>query len=262
MIELLKETAFQAGKIALADMERLSIENIHNKSNVLDLVTDTDRKVEEFIVSRLKKHFPAYGIYGEETGKDHADSEYCFIIDPIDGTASFTHKLPNWGISIGLTRNGQVIAGVIYQPVMDKLYYAERGKGSYCNGRKLACSNRARLCDAIAVTGFYCLREGWKEENNLRYFSRIAPHLCDIRKFGSAAVDCCKVAEGIIDFYWELCLQPYDMTAGAIIASEAGALVTDLHGGNNYPAMGLLISNVPLQKEVLPFFTDFQALHR
>ena len=262
MIEILKETALQAGKIALADMSRLTNENIHSKSNILDLVTDTDRKVEEFIVSQLKKNFPDYGFYGEETGKDHADSEYCFVIDPLDGTASFTHKLPNWGISIGLTRNGKVIAGVIYQPVMDKLYYAELGKGSFCNGRKLAPSNRAKLSDAIAVTGFFCLREGWKEENNLRYFSRIAPHLCDIRKYGSAALDCCKVAEGIIDFYWELALQPYDMTAGVIIASEAGALVTDLHGGSDYPAKGLLITNQFLQKEVLPFFTDFQALHR
>lgn len=262
MMEILKETALLAGKIALADMAQLTEQNIHSKASVLDLVTDTDRKVESFIVERLKKHFPDYGIYGEEYGKDHAEREYCFVIDPIDGTASFTHKLPNWGVSIGLTRNGKAVAGVIYQPVMDKLYYAEEGKGAFCNGRKLSASSRARLCDAIAVTGFFCLREGWKEENNLRYFCRIAPHLSDIRKFGSAAVDCCKVAEGIIDFYWELALQPYDMTAGVVIASEAGALVTDLHGGKEYPAKGLLVSNVPLQKEVLPFFTDFQALHR
>lgn len=262
MMEKLKSIAYQAGKIALADMVLLEEKNIHKKSTVLDLVTDTDKKVEDFIISRLKQHFPSYGIYGEETGKDHADSEYCFIIDPIDGTASFVHGLPNWGVSIGLARNGKSIAGVIYQPVMDKLYYAEEGKGAFCNGRRLSASHRSTLADAIAVTGFFCLRAGWKEENNLKYFTRIAPHLNDIRKFGSAAVDCCKVAEGIIDFYWELFLAPYDMAAGVIIASEAGALVTDLHGGEDYPDMGLLISNKPLQKEVLKFFTDFQALHR
>ena len=203
MIEFLKQLAVQAGTMALADSKTLTGDHVQKKS-MLDLVTDTDRKVEAFITGELAKRFPDCGIYGEEYGKNHADREYCFVIDPIDGTASFIHGLPNWCVSIGLVRQGRSVAGVVYQPVTGDLYYAEEGKGSYVNGILLQASSRTELMDCIMSTGFYCLRAQWREENNLNFFARIAPELADIRKYGSAALDLCFTARGIIDGNWEL----------------------------------------------------------
>jgi myo-inositol-1(or 4)-monophosphatase len=261
MMEFLKNLAVQAGTMAKAEQISLSGGNIHHKSP-LDLVTDTDRKVEEFITGELAKRFPEYGIFGEEHGKSHADREYCFVIDPIDGTASFIHGLPNWAISIGLMRNGKSVAGVVYQPVMDDLYYAEEGQGSYLNGIRLQVSGRSELCESILSTGFYCLRAQWKEENNLKFFSRIAPLLADIRKYGSAALDLCMTARGVIEGNWELKLNTYDVAAGVIIAREAGATVTDLFGGEDFPDNGILAANGRIHEKVLACFHDFKALNR
>ena len=145
MIEFLKQLARQAGAMAYADQLRLTNANIHSKGNIRDLVTDTDRRVEDFISSELKKQFPDYGFYGEETGKSHSEREYCFVIDPIDGTASFVHGQRDWCISIGLTRNGKSVAGVIYQPTTDDLFYAEQGKGSFVNGTRMEATKRDNL---------------------------------------------------------------------------------------------------------------------
>ncbi len=262
MIEFLKNLARQAGAIAYADSLRLKAANIHTKSTVLDLVTDTDRKVEEFITGELKKRFPDHGIYGEETGKNHSDREYCFVIDPIDGTASFIHGLPNWCVSIGLTRNGKPIAGTIFQPTTGDLYYAEEGKGSYVNGLRMQVSGREKLSECILVTGLACLRAQWKEENNLKFITRIAPELTDLRKFGSAALDCCNTARGAVDGYWELILEQYDIAAGVIIAREAGATVTDLFGKDDFPYSGFMCTNGKIHKELLSNFYDFRNLHR
>lgn len=160
MIEFMKSIAKQAGAIALAGQLELQKKRIHTKGNARDLVTDTDRAVEEFICSRIREEYPQYGIFGEETGKSDSVSEYCFIIDPIDGTASFVHNLPNWCVSIGLHKNGEPVAAVVYQPVMDDLYYAEKGKGAYLNGLRLQVSTCDTLVESIVGTGFFCLRAG------------------------------------------------------------------------------------------------------
>ena len=262
MIEFLKHLARQAGAMAYADQLCLKNANIHSKTNIRDLVTDTDRKVEDLIVSELKKHFPDYGIYGEESGKSHADREYCFIIDPIDGTTSFVHGQTNWCVSIGLARNGRSVAGVIYQPSLDELYYAEEGKGSYVNGIRMEVTGRDKLDECILATGFACLRARWEEENNLKFFCRIAPDLSGIRRYGSAALDCCHTARGQMDGYWELCLQPYDVAAGVIIAREAGAAVTDLYGKDEFPFKGFLCTNGKIHEQMLRYFHDFRNLRR
>ncbi|MBO5688471.1 MAG: inositol monophosphatase [Lentisphaeria bacterium] len=261
MMEFLKKLAVQAGTVARAEQGTLSGGSIHHKSP-LDLVTDADRKVEAFITGELAEHFPEYGIFGEEHGKKHADREYCFVIDPIDGTASFIHGLPNWCVSIGLMRNGRSVAGVVYQPVTGDLYYAAEGQGSFVNGIRLQVSERTELSDCILSTGFFCLRAQWKEENNLRFFNRIAPVLGDIRKYGSAALDLCMTARGVIDGNWELRLEPYDVAAGVIIAREAGATVTDLMGGDSFPTKGILATNGRIHEDILAYFHDFKALNR
>ena len=262
MIEFLKHLAKQAGAIAFADSLHLLRGSVHAKATARDLVTDTDRKVEEFIIAELRKNFPGYGIFGEESGKEHTEREYCFVIDPIDGTSSFVHGLPNWCVSIGLTRNGKAVAGVVYQPPTDELYYAEEGKGSFVNGLRLRVSERSELGECILTTGFYCLRAQWKEETNLKFIARIAPELTDLRKYGSAALDCCLTARGATDGFWELCLAPYDVAAGALIVREAGGKVTDLFGQDGWPERGIMCTNGKIHGKLLEYFYDFKNLKR
>ena len=262
MIEFMKRTAEQAGAIAFADLLRLKASSIHRKGTCFDLVTDTDRKVEEFIIGQIRAEHPECGVFGEETGRSGQNREFCFIIDPIDGTASFAHHLPNWAVSIGLHRNGVPVAAVVFQPAAGDLYYAEMGKGAYLNGSRLHVSSRTALSESIAGTGFACLRAQWKEENNLTFFSRIAPQVQDIRKYGSAALDCCLVARGSLDAFWELFLQPYDVGAGMLLITEAGGCITDLFGGAEFPGKGFLATNGALHKTFLSFFHDYRHLCR
>ena len=262
MIEFVKQTAIRAGLFALSEQRRLDTSAIYSKETAKDLVTDTDRAVEQLIVSELEKRFPGYGIYGEEFGHSNTNSEYCWLIDPIDGTASFIHGLPNWAISIGLHKNGVPVLGVVYSPVMNKLYYAETGKGSWCNGEKLSVSPYQKLSDVIVSTGIACIRSEWTEENNLKFLSRIAPKVVDFRKYGSAALDCCSVASGQLGAYWELKLEPYDYGAGELIVTEAGGRVSDLYGKNNYPEHGIIFTNSSIHDEILQEFYDYKALHK
>jgi len=262
MIEFLKILARQAGTLALADGMRLQSANIHTKATARDLVTDTDRKVEEFIIAELEKRFPEFGVYGEESGQDHAEREYCFVIDPIDGTTSFVRGLPNWCVSIGVARRGRSVAGVVYQPTTGELYHAEEGNGSYLNGVRLHVSHHGELAECVLTTGFACLRAQFKEENNLKFVARIAPELTDLRKYGSAALDCCMVARGAVDGFWELYLQPYDVAAGVVIAREAGGIVTDLFGRGDFPGSGFLCTNGKIHEKLRAYFHDFRNLRR
>ena len=262
MLEYIKNLAVAAGKLALAEQAVLSADAVHTKATAKDIVTDADRKVEDFIVTMLKREFPDFAIFGEESGKSGQESDYCWVIDPIDGTAGFARKLPNWCVSIGLVHKGKSVLGAIYAPVKNELYYAEEGKGAFLNGIKMQVSAISDLESSIVVTGLGCLRANWKEENNLKYISRIAPLVGDLRKYGSAALDCCRIAHGVLDAYWELLLQPYDIAAGDIIAREAGAVITDFYGGADYPARGFLCTNGALHQTMLEFFSDYQDLRR
>ncbi|MBR2372957.1 MAG: inositol monophosphatase, partial [Lentisphaeria bacterium] len=186
-----------------------------------------------FIVSELKKGFPEYGFIGEEYGARNADSEWCFCIDPIDGTTSYVHDYPLYCVSIGLLHNGESYAGVVYVPRLDELYYAEKGKGAFLNGNPIHVSACNTLETALGATGFACIRAR-RSRNNLEYFNKIVPHLQGVRRSGTAAFDMCQVAAGRIDGYWEFGLYLHDVAAGVIIAREAGAAVSDINGGNDY----------------------------
>ena len=262
MMEFIKRLAKQAGALALADGMRLDSSGIHTKETARDLVTDTDRKVEQFIITELKKRFPEFGIYGEESGRDHSEREYCFVIDPIDGTTSFIRGLPNWCVSIGLARNGKSVAGAVYQPTTGDLYCAEEGKGSYLNGMRLRVSEHSEIGECVLTTGFACLRAQFQEENNLKFVARIAPELTDLRKYGSAALDCCMTASGATDGFWELYLQPYDVAAGTVIIREAGGVVTDLYGGDGFPGRGFIATNGRIHEKLLKYFYDYKNLRR
>lgn len=249
MIKFVRKIAVSAGKIAIAEFAKSGSLKLDFKSEK-DLVTEADRKVEAFIISEVYKRFPGHDIFGEETGKTGKGSEFCWVIDPIDGTTSFVHGQPFFSVSIALKRDGVTLAGAVNAPKLGELFWAEKGQGAYCNENRIQVSSRDRLVDSVLATGFACLRAGMKE-NNLPIFNKILPELRGIRRYGSAAIDLSYVACGRLEGFWELNLNDYDIAAGVLILQEAGGEVCDLRGKQNYPGDGILATNAKITKEFL-----------
>ena len=213
------------------------------KSTLKDLVTVADRQVEEFVSAEIRRRYPSHGIYGEEQGRSNLDSPYCWVIDPIDGTASYIHNQPFYSTSIGLQYNGRGQAGAVYCPVLRELFYAERGQGAFCNQQPIRVIDHGRLADSHVSTGFSCLRAGWEECNNLPYFCAVAKEAREIRRFGSAAMDLCYVAAGKLDAFWELALAPWDVAAGILVIREAGGIMTRLDGRDAQVGHGPIVAS-------------------
>ena len=253
MIEFIKEIAREAGCTALAEMKRLDASRVHAKGTDKDMVTEVDRMIEDQLIAAIHAKFPEHDIYGEETGRSGSNSEFCWIIDPIDGTTSYIHQTPYFSISIGLQQNGVNIAGAVCAPKLGELFWAEKGQGAFLNGERIRVSSRNVLGQSLVATGFACIRAGWKE-NNLKYFSRIMPDIRDIRRCGSAAVDLAYVACGRYEGFWEMCLNIYDVAAGVLLVEEAGGIVTDMAGGKNFPEQGIVASNGLIHDKFLSYF--------
>lgn len=250
MLNFIENLAKSAGRLALKARQRFNEGEIHFK-NPKDLVTDTDRDVEHFLRKSISTAWPDHAILGEEEGMSNTGhSEYLWILDPIDGTTSFVHGAPLYSVSVGLYREGRPYAGAIYVPRLNELYSAQRGRGAFCNGKRIHVSAHTELVNCLGITGFACLRAGLPK-NNLPHFCRIAPKIRDIRRYGSAAYDLCAVASGSADFFWEMKLNVYDIAAGVVILSEAGGKVTDFSGGEKYPEEGILASNGAVHDDVL-----------
>ncbi|MEH0021081.1 MAG: inositol monophosphatase family protein [Desulfobacter sp.] len=249
MISFVTQVARQAGQICLKDRATLTSGNVMFK-NPKDLVTETDRRVETFLLDALSHRYPDDGILGEETGATQGASARRWIIDPIDGTTSFVHNQPFYGISIALEAEGEIILGAVYAPVLDQMFYAEKGKGARLNDTPIRISDTKRLDQAVMATGFACLRAG-RPDNNLARFNRIVPKLRDIRRYGSAALDLCYTACGRLDGYWEMNLNIYDIAAGIVILKEAGGVVSDFSGENHFPENGIVSANPHLHPLLL-----------
>ncbi len=260
MLPFIIKIALGGGDLARQLREKIILDHtqISSKSTLKDVVTEADQQVEDYVVEQIRERYPEHGIYAEERGKHNADSPYCWVIDPIDGTASYIHNQPFYCISIGLQYQGQSQLGAVYCPVLQELYYAERGQGAFCNNQPIQIIDHGELLNSHASTGFSCLRAGWKTGNNLPYFCAIAQETREIRRFGSAAMDLCYVAAGKLDTFWELNLQLYDVAAGSLILQEAGGQISDLQGGDNWPLQGLLASNGRVHREMLKFFSGYQ----
>jgi len=241
--------ARKAGEIALAGQSTLDQDAVMFKS-AKDLVTKTDREVEDYLSDEIRKKYPSHTIVGEETGTTEGTGEFAWFIDPIDGTTSFVHDQPFFSVSIGLKRNGEAVAGVVNAPRLGEIYHAVKGGGAFRNGERISVSRRDRLLDAVLSTGFACVRAGM-ERNNLPLFCALVPKTRDVRRFGSAAIDLSYVACGRLDGYWELFLQPYDVAAGELIVRETGGEVCDFEGGGDYPAKGTLATNGRTTREIL-----------
>lgn len=247
MIDFLTELAGVAGEESLRYFGKIKEGDIEGKATSKDLVSIADKAIEKLIVAKILERFPDHDIFGEETGRRGAVSEYCWIIDPIDGTQSFVKHHPYYSISIALYKNGSGYAGAVNAPALGRLFTAASGEGAFENGKAIRVSDCTELGNAACATGFARLREN-KVEPVLEKFVRVLPHLRDIKRCGSAALDLAMTAAGVFDGYWEEGLQLYDVAAGAIIVREAGGTVFDIKGGENYPADGIIAGPAPIAK--------------
>lgn len=239
----------EAGTIALTHFNNLKHLAI-NKKSPRDLVTEADVAVESYLKDALTREFPQYGFWGEESGQS-ANQSSRWIVDPIDGTHSFTKGQYFWSISVALEIDQEIVAGAVYVPTVDDYYSAAKGQGAWKNGERITVSSETSLADSMIATGFACLRS-YLKENNLERFCRIAQHTTGQRRFGSAAMDICMVADGQVDAFWEQELNLYDVAAGALIAKEAGATVTDFKGNEGIFPKQILVTNGKLLDQLLP----------
>jgi myo-inositol-1(or 4)-monophosphatase len=194
-----------------------------------DLVTEADHASEKLVVERLHAWFPAHAVLGEEGGLREKDSEYHWYVDPLDGTTNFAHGYPMFNVTLALERAGEMIAGVIYDPLRSEMFTAELGSGAYLNGRRIHVSRTALLDSALLATGFPSRKR--HENINVHFFHQAAMSTHGVRRCGSAALDLAYVACGRLDGFWEFGLNPWDMAAGLLLIREAGGRTTDMKGG-------------------------------
>ncbi len=238
------------------------------KSDV-DLVTEADRASEKLIVERLHALFPEHGVYGEEGTRSNIDREYRWYIDPLDGTTNFAHSFPVFCVSMGLERrapslaasqDGELIAGIVYDPLRDELFTTERGKGAYLNGARIHVSRIPDLAEALLATGFPSRKR--HDNPNIHFYQEFTLRSHGVRRAGSAALDLAYTACGRVDAYWEFNLNPWDTSAGALLVLEAGGSVTTFDGSPfRLDSREVLATNSLLRDELLGFFEEMFAGH-
>ena len=219
---------------------------------VNDFVTDIDKEAERRIISVIREVYPDHDIQAEESPPQPYESEYRWIIDPLDGTTNFIHGYPTFAVSIGLSHQGRMKAGVVFDPLRNELFHAEAGKGAFLNDRPIHCSEVRQLKEALLVTGF-----PFKRQEHLRKYLQIFEELfkasSGIRRAGAAALDMAYVACGRADGFFEMVLSPWDMAAGAVLVLEAGGVVTDFTGGEDYMETGHVVAGHPaVVEQILP----------
>src|SRR5689334_13354251 len=219
-----------------------------------DLVTEADRASERLVVERLRTHFPTHGIVAEEGGGHESPSEYRWFVDPLDGTTNFAHGFPCFNVTLGLERAGEMIAGVVYDPIRQEMFKAERGAGAYLNNHRIKVSAAKHLADSLASTGFPSRKR--HANVNIHFYYQLAMASHGVRRTGSAAIDLAYVAAGRLDFFWEFGLKPWDMAAGTLLVQEAGGRSSDMHGAAHSVTGSdhLLADNGLLHDQVLEIF--------
>ncbi len=226
--------------------------NFTNKKGRHNLVTEWDQKSEEIIIELIKSHFPDHSILAEESGQssDNNDS-ILWIVDPLDGTVNFAHNIPLFSVSVAATYKQTILAGAVYNPMLNELFTAEKDNGSFLNGSKLATSQTAVLDSAILATGLpYNVHENPLQCIN--HLSAFAKTGIPLRRMGSAAIDLCYVACGRFDGFWEVSLSPWDYAAAKLIIEEAGGCITDFNGNpiTSFTEKPILASNIHLAKQI------------
>ncbi len=243
-----RTTAYDAGKVLLKKSHRRH--KITLKGRV-DLVTDADLVSERLICGAIRRAYPDHAIIAEEGANYDIESEFRWVIDPLDGTTNFAHNFPFYCISIGLEYKGKIIVGVIFDPERDEMFSAFHGGGAKLNNKKITVSGETKLERSLLATGFpYDI--GSSREDNLKQFRRFAKRARGIRRAGSAALDLCYLACGRFDGFWELKLHPWDTAAGMVMVKEAGGRVTDFKG-NKYSIFDkyILATNAKIHRQMM-----------
>jgi myo-inositol-1(or 4)-monophosphatase len=231
LLNIMVQAATKAGRSLTKDFGE--VENLQvSIKGPADFVSNADRRAEQIVFEELQKARPTYSFLGEEgTEVKGADGQHRWIVDPLDGTTNFLHGIPMFACAIALERGQEIVASVIYNPVMDELYTAEKGGGAWLNDRRrLRVAGRRHLADAVVATGINS-RGRPEDVQQLRQIAHVVPALAGLRRTGSASTDLAWVASGRLDAYWEMGLSPWDVAPGLLLVKEAGGTVTDLNGG-------------------------------
>jgi myo-inositol-1(or 4)-monophosphatase len=233
----------------------------------VDLVTVADRTVEKLIRTRLGEVFPQHGIYGEEGTRERMEQEFRWYVDPLDGTTNFAHGFPQFCVSMGLEQrgpaltadeDGTIVAAVIYDPMRDELFTAERGRGASVNGKPLHASKTAALAESLVATGFPSRKR--HQSPNIHFYHEFTLRSHGVRRAGSAALDLAYVAAGRLEAFWEFNLNPWDTAAGVLLVTEAGGRVSDFAGGNfKLESQEVLATNGLIHDEMVALFQDLFA---
>ncbi|GAX62110.1 archaeal fructose-1,6-bisphosphatase [Candidatus Scalindua japonica] len=255
----MKKTALNAANEAGKIILRYYSKNVNaiSKKNTYDLVTKADIDSEKKIISTIKNKYPGHSILTEESGEEITNSEYCWVIDPLDGTNNFYHKFPMFCVSIALYKKGKPLIGVVFDPIKDELFCAEKNKGASLNNKKIKVSTVNKLNKSLLALGFYYER-GLLMRKSLGQMKKFFyENVHGIRRTGSAALDLCYTACGRFDGYWELKLNPWDYAAGSLILMEAGGRITDVQGKKYNLMIGnVAASNGKIHKYMLEILTQ------
>tara|TARA_B100001750_G_C15516080_1_gene607305 strand:- start:1029 stop:1820 length:792 start_codon:yes stop_codon:yes gene_type:complete len=254
ILDVATEAANSAANIV---MDALPSPKATENKGRTDLVTDIDLRSEQKIKSIIRVQFPDHGIIAEESGMELVESDYCWFIDPLDGTTNFVHGYPSFGISIGLFYQNKPQVGVVIEMPAMNLYTAITGNGSFCNNKPIHVSMTNELVRSLLVTGFGYEHDN-KWQNNMLIFRRFTDITQGVRRLGAAAVDLCHVASGIVDGFWEFDLKPWDMAAGVLIATEAGATVSRMDGEEHSIFDDqILVSNNIIHQNMMNIIKEF-----
>lgn len=242
MLNIAVKAARRAGNLINRASQDLDLLTVRSKSHN-EFVSEVDHAAEEAIVETLLSAYPGHAILAEERGTQ-GQSEYVWIIDPLDGTTNFLHGFPQYSVSIALSHRGVLTHAVVYDPVRNELFTASRGGGAYLNDRRIRVSRRTRLAEALIGTGFP-FRDLAFAEQYLKIFAELLPKTAGVRRPGSAALDLAYVAAGRYDGFFEAGLKPWDMAAGVLLIQEAGGLVADFEGESRYLETGNVVGGNP-----------------
>ncbi len=246
--------AREAGACLLAHRGRVGIEY----KGEADLVTAADRDSERLITARLRERFPDHAMVAEEGGRTQAASGYCWYVDPLDGTTNYAHGLPIFAVSLGLEHDGEMLAGAVFNPVLEEMFTAVRGGGARLNGAPISVSACSELGEALLATGFPSRKR--HQNPNIHFYQHFTLTTHGMRRLGAAALDLCYTACGRFEGFWEFNLKPWDTAAGALIVREAGGRVSDMLGrAHQLHSPEILASNGKLHPALLAAFAELFA---
>jgi myo-inositol-1(or 4)-monophosphatase len=243
LLNIAIEAARAAATIINRAMKRMDTVKITEKQPN-DFVTEVDQRVEQEIISVVRKAYPSHGFVGEEGGTVEGD-DYQWIIDPIDGTRNFIHGFPHFAVSIAVMHKNRIEHGVIYDPNRQELFTATRGKGAQLNDRRIRVSERKKLEECLLGTGFAYRHAGRNNTTPAKILQAVIPACGDIRRAGAATLDLAYVACGRLDGFWEMGLKIWDIAAGILLIKEAGGMVCDIYGGEDYLKTGNVVAANP-----------------